>query len=339
MADQRQWPAGAPGPGWSDGAPREAPHDGPWPLPQGWNAQPAYQLGPDPWWADAAPAHWYADRPAPGGPRLVPMTIGDLLDLTFRLFKANLRCIFPILVAVVTPWQVLRVLGTASTTNLSPLLSQLGLGAASGANPPGASTGRALALFASAGLILFQPLATGAVTRAVVARYRNDVVPGPLCLMRGGKRWAPSVLVASLLGHVLIVLGSVLFLVPGLILAVLWSLTAPVAATEGLGPWKALGRSWRLVSARGWRVMGNLLLGGVVVLVSVNLLSAGPVVAIGLVVHGRLAVDLDAIVSTLASAVQYGLYATLVALVYVNQRVRLEGLDLDALASLAAARA
>lgn len=55
-------------------------------------------------------------------------------------------------------------------------------------------------------------------------------------------------------------LASLLFIIPGIIVAVKLSLTLPAVVCEGLGPIAAMRRSSRLVKGHGWSVFGVLCL-------------------------------------------------------------------------------
>lgn len=66
--------------------------------------------------------------------------------------------------------------------------------------------------------------------------------------------------VAQLLVSLATGLAFLLFIVPGIIVAVKLFLTLPVLVCEGLGPISAMKRSSRLVKGRGWSVFGVLCL-------------------------------------------------------------------------------
>lgn len=55
-------------------------------------------------------------------------------------------------------------------------------------------------------------------------------------------------------------LGTVLFIVPGIILAVMWIVALPAAVADTSNPVKALGRSRALTKGNRWRIFGLVLL-------------------------------------------------------------------------------
>jgi hypothetical protein len=65
---------------------------------------------------------------------------------------------------------------------------------------------------------------------------------------------------ASILAGILITIGLVLIIIPGLILITLWCLIVPVIVLEGVGAFASFGRSQQLIRGRFWNVFGTLVL-------------------------------------------------------------------------------
>ncbi len=104
-----------------------------------------------------------------------------------------------------------------------------------------------------------------------------------------------------------ILIGFILIVIPGLILATLWSVAAPVVVLERPAGLRALGRSRELVRGNGWSVFAVILL----LVILVGLLASGIEVAgdaagtaVGLVVRVIVGI-LTAPISALAAAVLY----------------------------------
>ncbi len=104
-----------------------------------------------------------------------------------------------------------------------------------------------------------------------------------------------------------ILIGFILLVVPGLILATLWAVAAPVVVLERPGGLRALGRSRELVRGNGWNVFAVILL----LVILVGLVSGGIGFAaesagtgVGLVVRVIVGI-LTAPISALAAAVLY----------------------------------
>ncbi|MGZ6885168.1 MAG: hypothetical protein ACXVJ7_07005 [Acidimicrobiia bacterium] len=86
----------------------------------------------------------------------------------------------------------------------------------------------------------------GMLDHVAAAWHRGEAVPDRREVARR-LPWRALVL-ATLLGYVLVVGGLVLFIVPGIVIAILTSLSGPVIVAEGLGPVAGLRRSAVLVS-------------------------------------------------------------------------------------------
>ena len=104
-----------------------------------------------------------------------------------------------------------------------------------------------------------------------------------------------------------ILIGFILIVIPGLILATIWSVAAPVVVLERPAGLRALGRSRELVRGNGWNVFAVILLLVILVgLVASGSRSRGDAAgtAVGLVVRVVVGI-LTAPISALAAAVLY----------------------------------
>jgi hypothetical protein len=124
-----------------------------------------------------------------------------------------------------------------------------------------------------------------------------------------------------------------------------WAVAAPALLLENLGVFAALRRSWRLVRRSFWRVFGITLLTGVITAI-VGQLFTLPFSVIGGFVGGALGSGdtpgfvgslvqllIQDIGTILAGAVLYPFSAGVVALLYLDLRIRREGLDVDLMRS------
>ncbi len=116
----------------------------------------------------------------------------------------------------------------------------------------------------------------------------------------------------------------------------------PIVANEGVGPIGAITRSWKLTNGFFWRIFGTFLLTTIII----QFLAAVVTVPIGLItgvgglitgtragVSGAMMVG-DLIVQIISLLISAPLSAALVALIYVNQRIRKEGFDIEILGNL-----
>jgi hypothetical protein len=70
----------------------------------------------------------------------------------------------------------------------------------------------------------------------------------------------PSLIAAGIITGVLILLGLICLIVPGIIIAIMFALVTPVIMIEQMGALESLGRSRRLVSGRWGKTFATLLL-------------------------------------------------------------------------------
>src|SRR5258708_17090641 len=57
-----------------------------------------------------------------------------------------------------------------------------------------------------------------------------------------------------------VMFASMLFIVPGLILYMMWSVATPACVVERLGPFRSMARSRALTKGHRWKIFGLLLL-------------------------------------------------------------------------------
>jgi hypothetical protein len=167
------------------------------------------------------------------------------------------------------------------------------------------------------------------------------VVPGVLLLAAD----------ASVGGGLALAAGVVVAIVLAVLIYVRLAFAAPALLLERLGVGAALARSWRLVAGSWWRTFGILALGAIIAaaingLVQLpfslvgNLVGAlagsGDAQSLGDVTSGmQIALVISNVGSVLASTVTAPFTAALTALLYIDLRIRREGLDV-ALARAAA---
>jgi len=150
-------------------------------------------------------------------------------------------------------------------------------------------------------------LFTGMVVELVadIQDGRRDSSPGQL--LRAATPFIAQLILVGIVAGVGIVVGFIIFVIPGLILITIWSVFVPVIVLEhpqGLG---ALSRSRELVRGNGWRVFGVILVLFVLVVVISSVIEAAADSAgtgVGIVVRVVIGV-LTAPISALAAAVLY----------------------------------
>jgi hypothetical protein len=98
------------------------------------------------------------------------------------------------------------------------------------------------------------------VVHTVVNGHKGAETSLPSSFAASLKSILPLFLV-SVLAYLGAVLGSILLVVPGIILMVMWIVAGPAVVVEGVGPIKALGRSRALTKGSRWPIFGLLFVG------------------------------------------------------------------------------
>ena len=249
-------------------------------------------------------------------PTLRPLTVGEILDTSFTLYRRHFAALATVALVCTGLPLVLRLFLEAG----GGLLSNLPLGFLYGLS-----------------LVVLNLIATGATVFIVSESYLGRPITAREALHRATP-YIGRILVCSMLMAFVVGLGFLLLFIPGVILGVGLALAIPTVVLEPRSPSSALSRSWELTRGARWRIFAL----GFVLLILLYI----PVVAI----TGLLAVLLPqasgerfgpASVSTVAAiaiggVVQmfiYPLFYCVLTVAYYDLRVRKEGFDLELLAS------
>jgi len=256
------------------------------------------------------------------------MTVSDVLDGSFAILKAApatilaFTAVFAVPVQVLGAWLQRDLLGGASLLDLFDGDTSL-----TGVDNSSLSTTWAqLVLFFGPSLALVF-VATGLVRLVGAWHVGRDLSLGEL--LRGSVPLAWPLLASWLLVHLAEAVGMLLCGVPGLAAMTWFLVTAPVVGAEGLGPIAAMRRSWRLVARRFWPVMGLSILSSVVAMLFGYALGLVPTVLSLLVGTAGLGWLLTAASGVLTSLITMPIVAGITVLIYLDLRVRTEGLDLE----------
>jgi hypothetical protein len=166
-----------------------------------------------------------------------PMTVGDILGRGFSLFFARFGLCYGIMLVVQLPLLALQL--------ALPRLMVGGLGQ--------------LILIIPA--LILQMIGTGAMIHVVMQEYLGRPVTFGEALQVALGRLG-GLIVTSILSGILVTLGLIACIVPGIYLAIVFSLASQVVIVENLSGMTALQRSKDLVGGHFGRVFGTLLLLG-----------------------------------------------------------------------------
>ena len=256
------------------------------------------------------------------------MSVGELIDGAFQVMKRQFATLVKISAVIVVPFGILSLL-----VNLS---AQVDANDLTRTNSFGESTvdfSDVRLFFAAIFLgfaitIVSNAIAAGAVTHVVASDYLGHEVQPKDALRIGLSRWG-ALLVSGILFFLGVLAGSLLCLIPGIFLAVAWTVNTPALIVERVGPAKALGRSLALVKPRWWPTFGFVLL----ISLMTGIASAMVTFPVGLIWRGGSAnIIANGVVSMLSSLVITPFSAAATVLLYFDLRVRHEGLDVQLLA-------
>ncbi len=153
---------------------------------------------------------------------------------------------------------------------------------------------------------LFLTIVLGTLSQAIVLSGAfHDMRGRPVsladCFRVGLRRFFPIIGLALSVG-VLILLASILFIIPGLILYTMWFVATPTCVVERLGPFRSMRRSRALTKGHRWKIFGLLLVAQ--------------------------------ILNLIWSAIWSAFFAILVVVTYHDLRVAKEGLDTEQIAAV-----
>lgn len=246
--------------------------------------------------------------------QLRPLGVGEIVDATFTVYRRRFGPMLAIaLVLVFIPFLVSLAGGCSldaggSTTCTSPI-------------------GWLAYLVGIVGSTV------ASVAAVLVAAEAYAEVPSDWRRAMGiGVRRTVAIILATIVAAVLIGIGFVLLIVPGIFLAVSLAVVWEALIIEGIGPMESIKRSWRLVAGERWRVFGAGLLVIILMVIVIGIVSAviALILSSGLGVSGGMTGYLVQQVATLLSI---PLTAALGTVIYLDLRVRKESLGTAELAA------
>jgi len=316
--DDRRVPApppSGPGPAWV--AP-DTPADPAAAAPPGFATSPAA----------TAPGVAPPPRRALPGERLRPRSVFDILDGAIARLVGAPATVIGVVAVFVVPVQFLAAYLTRSqygNVEWGSLFDQTAtFGSTSSAIDPD------LAFLVSLLPLIVLPFAGGAIGH-LMAAWQVGQRPTTGGVLGAVARSTPALLVSFVAIHVLEFGAAILLVFPGVMVMTLYMVTAPVNVVEVLGPFRGMSRSSALVRRRYWVCMGVALL---VAVVNILLSSALGALSSALVGVDWSWVDdwgwlIGAAVGSVSEIVTTTFTAAAAVLLYLDMRVRTEGLDIE----------
>ena len=244
-------------------------------------------------------------------PILRPLSLGEILDVSFSLFRNAFVPLIGIAVVTSGVGQIMSLYIEASGGPLE--------------NPFFWFVTMVLSL-------LLGTIGVGATTFIISERYLGRSLPAGAAFGRAVPYFG-RILVVSILAGLAIMVGAVFFIVPGLIIASGMLLAVPALMLEGLpSGTRALSRSWELT--RGLRAKGFITVCVAVFLLAVPTMAIGFLAAMfsGPSEPGETPLALAAAAVVLSTIISPYVYVVITVL-YYDARVRKEAFDLEMLAA------
>ncbi len=246
------------------------------------------------------------------------MTVGDILVRGFSILFSRFALLYAIMILVEVPILALRLalpdfmLGGFGSLILIPLT------------------------------VILQTIGTGAMIRVIMQEYLGRPVSFGEAFQFALSRLG-GLLATSIISGLLVLLGTLACVIPGIYLAIIYVFASQVVIIENRSGMNALGRSQELVSGYFWRVFGILFVVGLIVGIvggmvgfvgalafpyqEVLVNSGSPFPTVRVKHYGNYAA-----VTTLTLLVQtgFGVFGAIcTTLLYFDQRNRKESFDLE----------
>ncbi len=246
--------------------------------------------------------------------QLRPLGVGEIVDATFTVYRRRFGPMFAIaLMLVFIPFLVSLVGGCSlDSGGITTCTSPIGW----------------LGYYVS---VVGSFVASVAAVLVAAGAYA-DVPSDWRSAMNTGIRRIVPIIAATIVAGVLIAIGFLLVIIPGIFLAVSLAVVWEALIIEDVGPMESIKRSWRLVAGERWRVFGAGFLVIVLSAIFFGIVSAVVwlILSTGLGVSGGIAGYLVQQVATLLSV---PLTAALGTVIYLDLRVRKESLSAAELAA------
>lgn len=263
--------------------------------------------------------------------RLRPLGVGEILDVAFKIYKRHAGSLFRLVAVVVVPLQLLGAIIFLATVDDPDAVTGIGeFDTGSDTELAGAIVGNVVVGLLGGLAVL---LVTAACTKAVADAYLQTE-PDWRESLRAARRRFGSILWLTILYMLLLIPAFLALIIPGVWLAVAWSVAFPAVMLEAVRGRKALGRSFRLVRGRWWPTFGLVfiayLIAGMVQFFVGAIMGVILLVAVEDSLLGTVLVN--AVGNSLAGVITTPFQAAAIAILYFDLRVRKEGLDIELLA-------
>lgn len=159
-------------------------------------------------------------------------------------------------------------------------------------------------------------------------------------LLNSLRYWLPLAVAGVLFGF-LMMFGFLLFIIPGLFLLASFFVFAPVVVLEGAGPLRGLGRSWELARGGRLRTLGLAILSYIIIIIPGLVLTfvGASMVGFGALFSGDPEAlegagvwvsGLFQVLGPVVNAITLPFFISVMVLLYLDRRARVDAAELDA---------
>jgi len=293
----------------------------------------------------------------PGGtPMLRPLSVGEILDASFKVYGRNFMTMAKAILVVAIPFSLISAILQASVSTNSSTSSRFTF--STNATTTASTSSAVASLFVALLALVSASVSTAIIYRVVGDAYLGQP-PSWRAALGGGLRKANSVLWLILVTlvcfavfifiplilviiavHASVGLGIILGVALGIpaIVACIWlaigaQLATPSLMLEGYKGFKALRRGVALTRHHWWRCLGCLLLVGLIVGILSNIVSGVALVLLLSLAHSDIARTGVYFVSSVLTTVLFSpITASALVVLSIDLRVRKEGYDIELMA-------
>jgi hypothetical protein len=266
---------------------------------------------------------------AQGAPELRPLGVGETLDVAIKLYRRNATTLWTIVALVVIPLQIFDVIVRRVSLPSDVFLSGGTLYSFSGQG-----TGSVVVVVLASFLVAVATyIATGAVFEALISSYLGRPTTWRTSLAHARTR-AGSLIWLAVITVVFVMIGFILFVLPGIWLVVAISVAVPALMFEGVGGFAAMKRSMELVDQRWWATFIRLLAAYVLLFAVIfGITALVSAIASGVTLHNvTLYVVLGGLANVIATILIAPFVSAVLTVIYIDLRVRKEALDIELVA-------
>jgi hypothetical protein len=198
-----------------------------------------------------------------GGDVLPARGLGEILTAAFEIYKKNATNLIVIVAIVVVPLQFISHF--VSGVLFEPKKETVLIGTLRVTQTATRSFGTGVLVLLIT--LIISIVITSALQAALVRAAAQTTVGDQVDVdesYRFGFAHLGGVLGASILVAIVVGIGFILLIVPGIIFATMLAVTIPVLVIERKGVTASMGRSWELAKGHFWHVLGTIVVAGLI---------------------------------------------------------------------------